>query len=137
MAIRNRERALRRMRAIPDAVIAKVKAQLLANAADLVVAQRAAAPADDGALRESIQYSDASDARRVRVEVRAGGPTTTRPVRKGASASYDYALAQEFGTRNMPANPFFFPVYRGRKRRYKASLRKAAKEAVAAAIRTP
>jgi hypothetical protein len=46
--------------------------------------------------------------------VRAGGPLTTKPVRNGASATYDYALADEFGTQTEAARPFFFSTARAR-----------------------
>lgn len=36
-----------------------------------------------------------------------------------------YARFQEFGTKTMPASPFFFPVFRAEKRRVKAALSRA------------
>lgn len=133
----NLARAKRRISAIPSEVIARVSAQLRDNAGDLVVGIQANAPRDEGALAASVRWEDHTADRRPRVKVRAGGPTTTKPVRQGTSATYDYALGEEFGTEDTPAQPFFFPTYRGRRRRYKASLKKAGKEAVAAAIRKP
>lgn len=41
-----------------------------------------------------------------------------------------YARFQEFGTRNMPANPFFYPVYRSNKSRIKGRLSRAVTRAV-------
>lgn len=38
-----------------------------------------------------------------------------------------YARFQEFGTVNMAANPFFFPVWRSEKRRVKSGIKRAVK----------
>lgn len=50
----------------------------------------------------------------------------------GGKAAF-YARFQEFGTRKMPANPFFFPSYRAKAKSAKAaltrSMRKALKDA--------
>lgn len=134
---KNARRASRRLRAIPPAVRKKVRAQLRANAAELVASQRAFAPVEDGKLQASIQFSDTSTANRIAMTVTAGGAATTRPVRKGQTATYDYALGQEFGTEDMPANPFFFPPYRAKKRAFKRTRNKAAKDAIGAAVTKP
>lgn len=129
----NKARALRRFVAIPKFVRAAVLAQNEANARDLVRAQKRAAPKDDLTLEASIEATDESKEHRVVQRIRAGGATTTKPVRKsekGGAPNYDYALGQEFGTEDMPANPFFFPPYRARRKGYRASLRKAARDAV-------
>ena len=41
-----------------------------------------------------------------------------------------YARFQEFGTINMPANPFFFPVWRARRRRVKARISRAVSKSI-------
>ncbi len=41
-----------------------------------------------------------------------------------------YAKFQEFGTVNMPANPFFYPVWRARRRRVKSRISRAISKAV-------
>lgn len=41
-----------------------------------------------------------------------------------------YARFQEFGTVKMPANPFFFPVWRARKRRVKGRISRAISKAI-------
>src|SRR4051812_33655481 len=56
------------------------------------------------------------------VRVVAGGQLTVRP---GVSSKpYDYARADEFGTKDMPAKPFFFPTYRLRKKKIIASMKR-------------
>lgn len=133
----NKRRFGTRLKAIPVEIRKNLRAQLKANAEELVAAQRQYAPVDDqagGELRDSIRQKDNSTAARMSRVVRAGGATTTRAVRKGVKATYDYALGQEFGTENMPANPFFFPPYRAKRKAFKARLAKAAKAGARAAV---
>lgn len=80
--------------------------------------------ADDphrGALRDSIRIEKGRT--EMRVLVRAGGPKTTR-------GGYDYAIAQEFGTEKMHAQPFFWSSYRARKTTIRRALKAAAKKAI-------
>jgi len=95
---------------------------------------KAAAPVDTGALRDSVRVRRGRGTLEYFVE--AGGPSTTRGylgrakykrevvigsgdtegISKGGSSgvSYDYALAIEFGTKNMQPKPFFYFTYRAR-----------------------
>lgn len=154
-----RERALRRLAAIPKAAQVAVKAQLVASAVELVIAMKARAPVKTGSLRESIHFEDDSDDTRIRLTVKAGGPTTTRKVGTrtydrevllgsgdtqgrhktagGVNVTYDYARAIEFGTSEMNAEPFFYVTYRGRRRAYKSAMKRSGRKAVKAAILTP
>ena len=135
----NAARFSRRLRAIPPAVRKAVRDQLRANAEDLVQGIQRAVPVEDGTLRSTVENEDTSNERRIRQTVRAGGERTTRPVRKSAKGNaptYDYALAQEFGTSDMPANPFFYPTYRAKRKAFKRALNAAVKKAVAS-TKTP
>ena len=89
------------------------------------------------------QSAPSRAATRCAVLVRAGGALTTRSgagdqgfVRefaravRGKDANYDYALAQEFGTQHIPAQPFFWPTYRARKRRIRRAIKDSAKAAI-------
>ena len=55
------------------------------------------------------------------VVIRAGGSSTT--VGSGGR-SYDYARAVEFGARNIPAQPFFFPSYRLMRKTIRSAMRR-------------
>lgn len=56
------------------------------------------------------------------VRIVAGGQLT---VRLGVSSKpYDYSRADEFGTQNMPAKPFFFPSYRLRKKKIISAMKR-------------
>ena len=95
--------------------------------------QRALVPVDKGVLRDSIRVEPFTKGG-IGVLVKAGGPTTTKPVRVGQSESYDYAMAQELGTQEQLAQPFFYPAFRQTKpairRRATAAVKKAVQGAV-------
>ena len=74
------------------------------EAQGLADAIRDAAPADRGTLKESVRVERGND--RFEKVVEAGGALTTD------DTGYDHALAVEFGTRKMPAEPFFWPTVR-------------------------
>lgn len=134
----NRDRLKRKVLAIPQDVKRAMKVQNAKNAGDLVQAMKGFAPKDDGTLVASITHEDDSDATRISQRVSAGGPTTTKAIRKsgkGTAPKYDYALAQEYGTENQPANPFFWPSWRLYRRRLKARMTRATKKAIQGAVK--
>ena len=108
----------------------------LNNQADaLVERMKARTPrGKTGNLAKSIRKVQTKNPLVVRVE--AGGPLTTHAFKRdtgyvrevvigsgdtkgiakkkgGAGVTFDYSRAVEFGTHEMPAEPFFFPTYRG------------------------
>jgi hypothetical protein len=130
----NKKRLSKKLNAIPKEVRRALRAQNGSNAVELVQTMKGFAPGDD-ALTRSIKSRDVSDSRRISERVQAGGPETTRPVREGQSATYDYALAQEYSTEKMPAHPFFWPAWRLKRRRFKARMSRAGKKAALGAIK--
>lgn len=65
------------------------------------------------------------------VFIKAGGPTTTKPVRSGSgNATYDYAVGQEFGTHDQAAQPFFWPTYRLKKKRARSAIKRRITKAI-------
>lgn len=123
----------RRIAAIPKAARVEIAKALDASAAEMVASAKHLAPDDDGDLQSSIRWSQ-GETPLARV-IEAGGPTTTRPVREGQSATYDYALAQEFGTEKMPAQPFFYPAYRIIRKRIVGRVRRAVSKAARTAAK--
>lgn len=115
----------RRMREKVRAANAEALAE---NAEDLAGRIRAAAPKDEHQLEQTVRVVPGKDG--VTQRVVAGGKATQRPVEHGQSPTFDYARAQEFGTEQMPANPFFFPVYRKRKRAMRAKQKRAIRKAI-------
>lgn len=79
-------------------------------------------------LLESIRVEDGR--RPLQVFVKAGGPLTTKEVRAGSGVSYDYALANEFGTQKMTAQPFFWPTYRLLKKRIRSAISRKSRKAI-------
>lgn len=126
-------RLQRKLRRIPSRVKADVARALQVSADEISALQKTLAPRDDGDLVASIRNSVDREALRATME--AGGVATTRPVRRGADAEYDYALAQEFGTKEMSANPFFFPAYRALRRRARSRISRSMTAAVRKAAR--
>lgn len=67
-----------------------------------------------GNLKASLRKKDVTehfgDIERPSVLVIAGGPKTTR--RTKAGVAFDYAVAEEFGTRNEAPRPFFYSTAR-------------------------
>jgi HK97 gp10 family phage protein len=113
-------RLSRRLAKIPIEVRAAAATEALLAALALSEAIRQRAPQDEGALRASVRVERGK--RGDRFHVKAGGPKTTRPVRRGQSATYDYANATEFGTKKKPAQPFFYPTWRAAKKQIRAGL---------------
>lgn len=125
------DRFNRRMNAIPKAVRLAVLPALHTGAEEIMDAQERLAPVDDGDLKRSIRTEPGRH--ELAIAITAGGPLTTRPVRDGVSTTYDYALAQEHGTADMPANPFFFPGFRLARKRAQARVKRAIGKAVRSA----
>jgi HK97 gp10 family phage protein len=86
------------------AKVVKEQAGLLAEGI-----REAAPQGESGLLKQSVRVEDGRN--ELEAIVTAGGELTTRPVRSGAAATYDYALGVEFGNEHAPAQPFFFSTY--------------------------
>lgn len=95
--------------------------ELNAQADDLVQLMESVAPRDKGVLVHTIKKVP-DKAKDTLVRIVAGGHETVRP--SVSSKPYDYARADEFGTVNMPAKPFFFPTYRLRKKKIIAAMKR-------------
>jgi HK97 gp10 family phage protein len=120
----------RRLAKIPAVVRGAVNAANEKNAAEWVAFARNIAPRDpdDGTpLHDSIRHYTSDTGGQI---VRAGGETTTKPVKAGQSGTYDYAVGQEFGTVDMPASPFFWPSYRLLKTKFNSRRRRAMNKAI-------
>lgn len=115
------------------------------QAAKVVADMKRLVPIDTGALRDSIGWTwgnapagsvTVGTIRRGRNKGMAYGQIIitiyagTRDKSLGSADAF-YARFQEFGTRKMPANPFFFPAWRANKTAVKAGLGRAIKRAAA------
>jgi HK97 gp10 family phage protein len=127
------------MMAIPQKIRDEVARELEVQAAKVVADMKRLVPVDTGALRDSIGWTwgnapagsvsigtvKGRQFARMAITIYAG----TRDKSLGERDAF-YARFQEFGTVNMPANPFFYPAWRANKTRVKASLTRAVKRAV-------
>lgn len=123
MAFTNRNRLRAKLKAIPVGVRRALKAQNAANAAELVETQGGFVRVDDADLQNSIKHQDVSDSTRISQRVSAGG----------RAAPHGWWI--EVGTVKMPAFPFFWPAWRLKKRRFKSRMSRAAKKAIAGAVK--
>ncbi|ETX26603.1 HK97 gp10 family phage protein [Roseivivax isoporae] len=128
---------------LPTRVRKAVIETLEQNAEELVQEMKANAPELSGELRKSIGWTwgDAPEGSmtlgRVRgddealvITIYAGNEKTM--VTNSRGIRFQNAKLQEFGTKEMPANPYFFPVYRLRKRRIKSRLTRNVNKAIKA-----
>lgn len=119
------------LNAIPQAVREQLEKDLIDQANGLADTMRRVVPEGvDGRneLLESIRVERSN--RPLRVLVKAGGSLTTKEVRNGSGKTYDYALANEFGTAKMTAQPFFWPTYRLKKKAIRAALSRSATKGI-------
>lgn len=112
-----------------------VEATMFTQAALVASEQRSLAPVDPesdtpGAAKGSIRVErgKATAKKAIVVQIKAGNEKTRKTSKSGHV--YDYVRAIEFGTEDMKAQPFFFPIWRARKKEAKAAVRKAIKLAV-------
>lgn len=111
------------LRAIPVQIKRDIQPAIDAGAQEIMMRARYLAPKDDGALQKSIRIE--AGPRELSATVSAGGDLTTRPVRDGISAEYDYALGMEYGTAETPAQPFWWAAVNSLNKRVKRRIDRA------------
>lgn len=124
----------RRFNAIPKAVRQAVQPALLQSGKELADAMRALAPEDTGALKDSIVATPPGQS--TPPYSQPGGSRIAGENQVLVTAGNDgvrYPHLVEYGTADTPAQPFFWPAYRLKKKRLasriKRSISKAVKEA--------
>lgn len=139
------EKLRARFRALPQAVQDAATATLEQNAKEIVAMMKRLAPKDSGRLAASIGWTwgnapegsvslgsvaGSPDSYR-RITIYAGNAQTL--VTNSRGAKFQLAKLQEFGTKEMPSNPFFYPAIRANRTRGRArmsrNVRKAAEKA--------
>jgi len=94
--------------------------ELNVQADELIAVMKSVVPVDEGDLSNSIRKVPGKSPTQVRIV--AGGSATTKAGSGGKP--YDHARAIEFGTTEMPAEPFFFPSYRLKKKKMISSMKR-------------
>lgn len=95
-------------------------AELNSQAQDLASLIESVAPEHEGTLKTTVKV--VPDKKPTTVRIVAGGYKTVR--KSVSSKPYDYARADEFGTVDMKARPFFFPTYRLRKKKIISAMKR-------------
>lgn len=108
---------------------------LLTQAALIASEIKSVAPVDPesdtpGALKDSVRVEEGTPTAKkaIVVRIKAGGDATKRSSEGGKP--YDYGRAVEFGTEKNPPHPFFFAIWRARKKDVRAAVRKVIRPAV-------
>lgn len=118
-------------RTIPARVRQATRDAMETGANEIVAFAKALVPVDTGELRDSIGWTwgDAPSGSMVLAQSSAtdGGERIT--IFAGNSKAF-HARFVEFGTRNMPPSPFFFPAYRTLKRRVKGRITRNMRKAI-------
>lgn len=103
------------MRSIRERVRVDARKAARNQAEEIAQNMREVAAKDEGGLAESVRVIDVSKTFGNRVQItmmiRGGGRLTLRRNQKSGEL-YDYAVANEFGTREMRAQPFFYSTFR-------------------------
>lgn len=124
----DRDKAKALFRALPRSVRKTTAVALDKSAAELTEIIKRAVPVDDGDLRDSVKWRRGAPAKRGVIRDRDLSVTVSEGDRKAF-----YAPFVEFGTKDQPGQPHFFPSYRANRkrlaRRIKAAQRRAIKEA--------
>lgn len=124
---------------MPEATRVEIRAAMEQSANEIVDVMRNLAPVDSGDLRNSINWTwgEAPSGALVLGKTRksmAAKAGLSLTIYAGGGSEF-YARFVEFGTVNMPAQPFFYPSWRlGRKRargRVSRAVNKAAKKVAA------
>lgn len=116
---------------LPDEIVKEVRPAIEKGADEMVARMKYLAPEADGDLQASIRKEPGPH--QLAVTVTAGGPLTTKPVRnseKGNAPEFDYSLAQEYGTADHPAQPFFWPTVNTTKKRVRRRIDRAIRKAI-------
>ncbi len=124
----------RRWQAIPAKVKAEVRKAMEDIAEEIVAQMYAVAPHKTGDLAGSIGWTW-GDAPKGSLTIGTVGETeyaTLRITIYAGDKDAFYARWQEFGTTKMPANPFFYPVWRAKSKSVKNRITRAISKAIKA-----
>lgn len=126
-----------RLAKVPDIARAAAAYAMEEGAAELVAEMKRLAPVQSGALRDSIGWTwgDVPAGSFTIADVRsgknAGEQYATLRIRIYAgSREAFYARWQEFGTKDQPAQPFFFVAWKAHRTKFRKRIRDAVRTAI-------
>lgn len=129
----------RNLSRVAAAVEGDVKRTMLIQASLIAAEMKSIAPVSHdkkpGELKNSIRVveGEATAKKAFVVKIEAGDASTIRHVENGKAGyayDYQYPRAVEFGTQDMPAEPFFWPIWRLRRHGARLAINRAAVKAV-------
>jgi len=137
----------RRLDKIPKEIKEQVKREMERQADQIVAQMKAAVPVESGNLRNTIGWTWGRLGKGQHALAQAknalGSEMTLTVYAGNASTRVDHGSGErqlarliEFGTRTMKAQPFFYPVYRAKKKKARAAIRKSVGKAVKAATKS-
>lgn len=126
-----------RLAKVPDVARAAAAQAMEEGAAEVVAEMKRLAPVDSGALRDSIGWTwgDVPAGTFTIADIRSGKnkgeqyATLRIKIYAGSKKAF-YARWQEFGTKNHPAQPFFFVAWKKMRPKFRARIRAAVKAAI-------
>lgn len=126
-----------RLAKVPDVARRAAAAEMEKCAQEIVDAMKAAVPVKSGALRDSINWTwgDVPAGSFTIADIRSGQnkgeqyATLRIKIYAGSREAY-YARWQEFGTKNQPAQPFFFVSWKAQRAKFRKRIRDAVKTAI-------
>lgn len=126
-----------RLAKVPDVARAAAAQAMEEGAAEVVAEMKRLAPVDSGALRDSIGWTwgDVPAGTFTIADIRSGKnageqyATLRIKIYAGSKQAF-YARWQEFGTKDRPAQPFFYPSWSKMRPKFRARIRAAVKAAI-------
>ena len=126
-----------RLAKVPDIARAAAANAMEEGAAEIVAEMKRLAPVQSGALRDSINWTwgDVPAGSFTIADIRSGNnageqyATLRIKIYAGSREAY-YARWQEFGTKDQPAQPFFYVIWRKEKAKFRKRIRTAVRKAI-------
>ena len=126
-----------RLAKVPDIARAAAAKAMEEGAAEIVAEMKRLAPVESGKLRDSINWTwgDVPAGSFTIADIRSGKnsgeqyATLRIKIYAGSREAY-YARWQEFGTKNHPAQPFFFVAWKAQRAKFRKRIRDAVKTAI-------
>ena len=128
-----------RLAKVPDIARAAAAKAMEEGAAEIVAEMKRLAPVESGKLRDSINWTwgDVPAGSFTIADIRSGKnsgeqyATLRIKIYAGSREAY-YARWQEFGTKNHPAQPFFYVTWSKEKAKFRRRIRAAVRAAIRA-----